>query len=288
MVSLTQVNEVGVVEAAQANGLEGAVAKATVPVNGSSSDTPDIVPGGAALGGGAFTGLILRLGDPKDPVFFQRLADRVLQAPGFFRHAPVVIDLADRVGRGPLNVAEIGRRLRQHGLVPIGVQNGTDEHNKDAVNAGYAVFSGGRPLALDEINKGQAALTGTDPKPHRADGDSVGASAAARLVSQPIRSGRQVYAHGGDLVVTAAVGAGAEILADGHIHVYGPLRGRALAGVSGDRAASIFCLSLEAELISIAGYWLVRDDLPDDLIGRAARIQLDGERVRISPLAAQA
>ncbi len=83
----------------------------------------------------------------------------------------------------------------------------------------------------------------------------------------------------------ASISAGAELLADGHIHVYGALRGRALAGVSGDTEARIFCRSLEAELVSIAGYWRVRDDIPEALIGKPVQIFLDGERIAIEPLA---
>lgn len=83
----------------------------------------------------------------------------------------------------------------------------------------------------------------------------------------------------------SSIGSGAELLADGHIHVYGALRGRALAGVSGDREARIFCRSLEAELVSIAGYWRVRDDIPEALIGKPAQIFLDSDRIAIEPLA---
>jgi septum site-determining protein MinC len=104
------------------------------------------------------------------------------------------------------------------------------------------------------------------------------------VITQPVRSGRQVYAHQGDLVVLATASPGAELLADGHIHVYGPLRGRALAGVSGDTRARIFCRSLEAELVSVAGYWRVRDDIPEDLIGKPVQIFLEDERVMIEPL----
>ncbi len=263
----------GSVPAQAAGGETGANrSTAAAPVRAGRRDEP--VP----LQGSAFTGLTLRLGDPKDPVFFQRLTDKVLQAPDFFRHAPVVVDLADLADGPPVNIAEIGRRLRQHGLVPIGIQNGTDEHNKDAINAGFAVFAAGRPMSFDAAARGERADTDADA------GAPARQPAGSTLIARPIRSGRQVYAHGGDLVITAAVGAGAEILADGHIHVYGALRGRALAGVSGDTRARIFCASLEAELISIAGYWRVRDDIPEALIGRPSAIHLEDERVVIAPL----
>jgi septum site-determining protein MinC len=112
-----------------------------------------------------------------------------------------------------------------------------------------------------------------------------GTGSPARLLTQPVRSGRQVYAHGGDLVVMSSISPGAELLADGHIHVYGALRGRALAGVSGDTTARIFCRSLEAELVSVAGFWRVRENIPETLIGKPAQVFLEGDRIAIEPLA---
>lgn len=253
------------------------------------------------LRGGAYTLLVLRLNDPKDPLLFQALADKIAQAPNFFRHAPVVIDLQNLADAPPFNMAELGRRLRQHQLVPIGVQNGTEEQNRAAVNAGWSLFPEGRqaplrenaptPRAVEPAAPAPASASDAAETPDEGEADAAaetGESAhgtTARLIIQPVRSGRQVYAHGGDLVVMSSIGSGAELLADGHIHVYGALRGRALAGVSGDREARIFCRSLEAELVSIAGYWRVRDDIPEALIGKPAQIFLDSDRIAIEPLA---
>jgi septum site-determining protein MinC len=243
------------------------------------------------LRGGAYTLLVLRLNDPKDPVLFQALADKIAQAPNFFRHAPVVIDLQNLADAPPFNMAELGRRLRQHQLVPIGVQNGNEEQNRAAVNAGWSLFPEGRqaslraePAVAPRADAAAPAAVTAAAETARAEAAEPSHGTTARLVTQPVRSGRQIYAHGGDLVVMSSIGAGAELLADGHIHVYGALRGRALAGVSGDREARIFCRSLEAELISIAGYWRVRDDIPEALIGKPTQIFLDGERIAIEPL----
>ncbi len=251
------------------------------------------------LRGGAFTLLVLRLDDPKDPTLFQLLADKIAQAPNFFRHAPVVIDLQNLAEAPPFNMAELGRRLRQHQLVPIGVQNATEEQNRAAVNAGWSIFPEGRQVALRESPPPapiarDAPLPTPEPAPEvvvtkdeetGGGEDEAAAASPARLLTQPVRSGRQVYAHGGDLVVMSSISPGAELLADGHIHVYGALRGRALAGVSGDATARIFCRSLEAELVSVAGYWRVREDIPEALIGKPAQIFLDGDRIAIEPLA---
>lgn len=235
------------------------------------------------LRGGSFTILVLRLTDPKDQGFYSWLADKVMQAPNFFRYAPVVIDLQDLAEAPPFNIAELGRRLRQHWLVPIGVQNGTEEQNKAAINAGLSILPAGREVQLDaETPRRQA-----EDAPAAADNDAnsdVHPGYRSRLVTQPVRSGRQVYANRGDLVVLSSISPGAELLADGHIHVYGALRGRAIAGVSGDTEARIFCHSLEAELISVAGYWRVREDIPEHLIGKPVQVFLDHERVTIEPL----
>jgi septum site-determining protein MinC len=104
------------------------------------------------------------------------------------------------------------------------------------------------------------------------------------LVEQPVRSGQRVYARGTDLVLLGGVGSGAEVMADGHIHAYGPLRGRAMAGVSGDAQACIFCQKLEAELVSVAGRYRVSDNLDEQYVGRAVRIGLSGDRLLFRPL----
>src|SRR3984893_16049632 len=106
--------------------------------------------------------------------------------------------------------------------------------------------------------------------------------AAPRLVTEPVRSGTQIYARGTDLVVTAAVSPGAELVADGNIHVYGALRGRAMAGASGDVEARIFCSRLEAELVSIAGRYLVSEQLPAEQRGFPVQIVLVDDQLTIT------
>jgi septum site-determining protein MinC len=99
------------------------------------------------------------------------------------------------------------------------------------------------------------------------------------LVTQPVRSGQQLYAAEGDLVVIAPVSRGAELLADGNIHVYGPMRGRALAGMSGDSSSRIFCRQLDADLVSIAGVYQVSEQFDPAFLGKSVQIRLDGERL---------
>lgn len=269
------------------------------PSNAQAMRDPDAFK----LRGGSFTLLVLQLVDLKDPNFFHWLLDKIAQAPNFYRHAPVVLDLSGLAESGPFNFAELARRLRQHQLVPVGVQNGTDDQNQGAINAGLSVFPmwrAAKPVEVPPAEAPPAEAEATD-SPTESPAESPNETpveepretpaetahvvpGGSKVISQPIRSGRQVYAQGGDLVVLSTVSAGAELLADGHIHVYGTLRGRALAGVSGDTTARIFCRSLQAELVSIAGHWLVREDMDDHLIGRTVQIYLNGDLLVIEPM----
>lgn len=225
-----------------------------------------------SIRGHGFTLLALRVADPWNERFFMMLSDFIAQAPQFYRNAPVVIDFAGLDQDKALNMAEFCRRLRQLSLVPIGVQNGSEEWNRLAVNAGLSIFAGGREAPLRQ----GAIKTVPDPVPEPA-------ASPGKLVSDPVRSGQQVYAAGGDLTVTASVSNGAEVIADGSIHVYGSLRGRALAGLS-DPNARIFCQKLEAELVSIAGVYLLSEQFDRSVQGRPVQIRLDGDRLLIEPL----
>jgi len=109
--------------------------------------------------------------------------------------------------------------------------------------------------------------------------------ASALIIDKPLRSGQQVYARGRDVVVLAMVNAGAEVIADGHVHVYAPLRGKAIAGARGDADARILTLCLEPELVSIAGVYRTSEHpLPDTLRGKPAQIRLEGEKLVMQPL----
>jgi len=107
---------------------------------------------------------------------------------------------------------------------------------------------------------------------------------ATKIISTPVRSGQQIYAKDSDLIILSQVGQGAEVIADGNIHIYGTLRGRAIAGASGNKEARIFCQSLQAELISIAGIYQVSDDLPADRIGQSSQIELKENHLHIDTL----
>jgi septum site-determining protein MinC len=216
--------------------------------------------------------IALRLIEPRHEQFFLALQKALARSPGFFRHAPVVLDAGPVAGQPPLNLAEFARRLRQQHLVPVGLQNGDETWNQMAINAGLAVVPAGRPVAVP-------AAEPTPETPQRPEQAPVRRNATV-VVSEPVRAGQQVYAEGGDLIALAPVSPGAEVLADGHIHVYSHLRGRAHAGIDGDRGARIFCHSLEAQLVSIAGVYVVNEEIDPRFLGKRVQVRCaDGEIV---------
>ena len=157
--------------------------------------------------------------------------------------------------------------LRQFHLYPVVAQGGNIDQHVAAKEAGLVVLldSGITPPAAPMIE------TITAP--------------SAMIIDRPVRTGQQVYAKGGDLIVLALVSHGAEVIADGNIHVYAPLRGRALAGARGDTSARIFTTCMEAELVSIAGvYRSLEEDLPASIAGKPSQIFLDQDKLVIEAL----
>lgn len=164
--------------------------------------------------------------------------------------------------------------LKKHGLTVIGVCGGSEELRASAAEAGLPAFA-----AVDRKPRPEAVRAAPAEAPPPPDPLPVVAPVPVRVptmvVDRPLRSGQQVYARGGDLVVLAAVNAGAEVIADGSIHIYAPLRGRALAGASGAADARIFTTRFEAELVSIAGvYRTFETAVPGGLAGKPAQVRL--------------
>lgn len=242
------------------------------------------------LKGSVFTLTVLRLQSLDLDAVEIQLKERLAQGPRFFENAPVVLDLEPlKENAGELAWDGLIEMLRSLRLVPVGVRHATQQQQYAALNAGMAVMKGGA------IQSPPAAAT-TPPrrtdrkstKPARGVTETETAVPTVRktkLLDQPVRSGQQVYAENTDLILLAPVNAGAEIIADGHIHVYAPLRGRALAGVKGDTSARIFCQFMEAELVAIAGHYQIYEEkVPDNVYREAVQVYLDGERLFVSPL----
>lgn len=237
--------------------------------------------------------LIRLLGVDMDAVEAQ-LIPRVEQAPSFFRNTPVVIDLgAVADANADVSFPHLVGLLRGLGMIPVGVRGGTLAQNEAAkamelAILGDAVRSKRREPALDiHMDSPPPAPHGhVDPAPVAAQTDAplIGVNTGSTLIDRPVRSGQRVYAAGGDLTVTAPVSSGAELMADGNIHIYAPMRGRAIAGLKGDATARIFCQDLRAELISVAGHYRVSENIPDDLKGKRVQVFLDHDVLRIEPI----
>jgi septum site-determining protein MinC len=207
--------------------------------------------------------------------------------PDFFDNDPLIVDLSPLPADAPgPDFAALIALLRFHRLAPLAFRGGTAQQAAAALAAGLV----GAPDAatVKTATTAQQAI-GQSPPAAPAEPPLAGAQLPALVIDKPLRSGQQVYARGRDLVVMAMVNAGAEVIADGHIHVYAPLRGKAIAGARGNADARIFALSLEPELISIAGiYRTTENALPPEIWGRATQVRLvagpEGERLVMEPL----
>ncbi len=214
--------------------------------------------------------------------FEAALREKIRQAPGFFRDIPIIISL-ERY-EGPTKELDFFKLLgicRRHNIHVVGVRGGDDDQRRLARHASLALLPGTGRRDRDTAEPEPETVAPQEESPSQPAGTSP---AAARIITQPVRSGQQVYAPEGDLIVLAPVQAGAEVLAAGNIHVYGPLRGRALAGVHGLDTARVFCQSLEAELVSIAGHYKISEDLQENGWKIPSQIQLRDDLLVVTPL----
>jgi septum site-determining protein MinC len=230
-----------------------------------------------SLKGSLYTLTSLQLYHTAPQHIAQQLIAKIQQAPKFFQAAPILIDVHALANANSLDLAALKALLIEQQLVPVGIQGAPEPLKAQARELGLAIFP--------ESKAQPPAQPATEPtQNHAIISEQAISGSPTRVVTQPVRSGQQIYAPGGDLLVLAPVSHGAEVLADGHIHVFGPLRGRALAGVTGDERAMIFCKSLEAELISIAGQYKISEDLKDLYWKKPVRISLSAARLCIDSL----
>lgn len=221
--------------------------------------------------------LVLSSNDMAD--ITQQLQDKIQKAPEFFKNSPVVFDLQELNRRDlEIDVDQLVDLLKQNELLPIGVRGGTSAQNLAALELAIPIHWTQTSAATAAAKPQKQAKPVSPPAP-----EPTGQSTATLLINQPVRSGQRVYAHG-DLVILAQVSAGAEIMAEGNIHVYAPLRGRALAGVQGNPDSRIFCFDLQAELISIAGHYKISEDLDDSVRGKPVQIYLQEQSLIIKDL----
>jgi septum site-determining protein MinC len=213
--------------------------------------------------------------------FAQRFGD----IPDFFDHDPLVIDLFPLQAADPgadVDFAALVGLLQAHRLSPLAVRGGDAEQMAHAASVGLIAAPDAtvhRPMPAAPLEVAPAPEPVAPPAP----------AAGAMVIDKPLRSGQQVYARGRDLVVMAMVNPGAEVIADGHIHVYAPLRGKAIAGARGNADARIFALAMSPELISIAGIYRTSEKpLPPEVQGKAAQVRLtpgpDGDKLVVDAI----
>ncbi|MBS0342226.1 MAG: septum site-determining protein MinC [Proteobacteria bacterium] len=211
---------------------------------------------------------------------------QLADSPDFFEQEPVVIDLSQLEESGEEDASEIDfERLRQllarHQTQPIAVRGGTDEQHAAARAAGLSIAA----MPVSPPARPPAPAEAPSPAPQIVREVPVPASGTL-VIDRPLRSGQQVYARGGDVIVLDVVNFGAEVIADGHVHVYAPLRGKAIAGARGNTEARIFSTCMEAQLVAIAGIYRTSEvALPDNVQGKNAQVWLNEQKLVFEPIA---
>lgn len=256
----------------------------------------------------SFPLFVLHMQTAEVETFKQQIRAHVAQAPEFFAGAPVALALD---GDALPDFAGLAVFMREIGLPLVGLVGGSPAQRDAARAAGLGLLPGkparakaarAQPADAVQATTADEAPAPAAPDQTEAAADGGGEAAAesavgdtpaaatieprgALVIDRPVRAGQRIHAEGRDLVVLAIVNPGAELIADGDIHVYAPLRGRALAGARGNTAARIYAQAMEAELVAIAGYYLVFEQgVPEEARGKPAQVYLDGERVSLSPL----
>ena len=234
---------------------------------------------------------VLRLKSTDLVLIERQLRVKIAQLPHLFLHAPVLLDLGAMEGADPLAIPELVRVMKSCKLVPVAASNVPEAIRGPVTEAGLGILQSvltpkGRPID-DAEDPRPAAAAEPIPEPARASlapAPTPTPYGGPMVINQPVRGGQVVYAQNNDLVVLAPVNPGAQVIADGHVHIYAPLRGRAVAGAQGLTGARIFCQKLEAELVAVGGAYAMADEIPPERRGKAAQIYLDAGECRIAAL----
>ncbi len=224
----------------------------------------------------------------------REMHERVARAPKLFGRAAVILDFGGLSRMPDVATAQaLLDGLRSAGVLPVALAYGSTETDLLSQQLGLpllAKFRAQYERAEAEPAPARAPAPAPAAEPARpargaaAPAEAANAPQPGRMQTSNVRSGQQLYAENCDLTVMATVGAGAEVIADGSIHIYGTLRGRALAGAQGNTTARIFCRDFHAELVAIAGHYKVLDDVPDNLRGKAVQVWLENDQIKIAAL----
>lgn len=209
------------------------------------------------------------------------LTERLAANPQFFKQIPVIVDLSAIGSGNNLDFNWLKNLLISKEIIPVALRGVTSEMEARAIKADWAILPEGMVGHSGETKKTESSDVTTLPQNGVDGSDPQSEHLKSSIVKTQVRSGQQVHIEEGDLIVINSVNVGAELLADGNIHVYGALRGRALAGIHGNEDARIFCQSLEAELISIAGRYKMLEEIPEEWRGKAVQIYLENDEFKI-------
>lgn len=260
--------------------------------------------------GAQFRMVSLQLKDGAPDAVVPALRKLLEQSPAFLRGSPVILGLDELPKGAPVDFPGLVAGLRELHLIPVGAAGGPASLRQAAAAAGLAQFTKGQQLfqqdeaAGEEIDfpvapapiaaerppaEAEAAITSPEPSalPESNGTETESGSMSglpAMLINSPVRAGNRIYAQGRDLICTATVNAGAEVIADGNVHIYGTLRGRAIAGAQGYEDARIFALNFNPELVAVSGLYRVREDLDPKLIGAKVQVSLIGEEMKLDLL----
>jgi septum site-determining protein MinC len=233
---------------------------------------------------------MLRLRSTDVDLVEQQLRAKVSKLPSLFLDAPVLVDLGG-LGEGASSLAldDLVTALRACKLVPVAAANIPDELRGAVAAAGLGVWRppvAPRGRTADESEAAETQELAPTPTAPAALPSALphAPHTGPMVVTKPVRGGQVIHARDNDLVVLAPVNPGAQVIADGHLHIYAPLRGRAVAGAAGLPGARIFCQKLEAELVAIAGAYVMAEEIPAALRGRAAQVFLENGECRITAL----
>lgn len=238
------------------------------------------------LKGSTVTVVVLEVIRYRPNDFPAQLSEKIQQAPQFFQDSPVLISLEKLADdNGSIDFSLLIQQCRDVSLQPIAFKGVKEAFKAAVVETGLASLPDTNTRAkVNELNTPESVAGDESQVVIRTVTEEKLIQRPSKVVTRPVRSGQQIYAEGADLIVLSQVSEGAEVIADGHIHVYGALRGRALAGVKGDTQARVFCQKMEAEIISVAGSFLLSESLPEALSKQATQAYLDGDTLRLEAL----
>jgi len=224
-----------------------------------------------------FSLLVVTVKDEDLSLLADALKKKCLMAPGFFANAPVVVHIENKTEN--IDFTQIKTIVSEHDFILAGISGELSDSQKTVLNTDkIAILRNAKKtkeIRIEElpVEKQESVQEDTEVI------TVVTKEVKTKIFHGRVRSGQRIHAEEGDLVINGDVSPGAEVIADGNIHIYGALRGRALAGAKGDQTAAVFCRVLTPELVSISGVYKLVDDLPADCFGKSSIVSLENEQM---------